>query len=111
MMLVMEGVLEMKLPGALVGIGAAIAITAELLRLPSLPFAVGVYLPVSTMVPVFIGGMLRFVIERTAGSKATREGRGEKGGLLGPGLCRRHGQAHRRAPRYVWGVSVHWRIR
>ncbi|MCH8879674.1 MAG: oligopeptide transporter, OPT family [Planctomycetes bacterium] len=86
MMLVIEGVLEMKLPWALVGIGAAIAITAELLRLPSLPFAVGVYLPVSTMVPVFIGGMLRLLIERTAGSKATRESRRENGVLFGSGL-------------------------
>ena len=86
MMLVIEGVLEMKLPWVLVGIGAAIAITAELLRLPSLPFAVGVYLPVSTMVPVFIGGMLRLLIERTAGSKATRESRRENGVLFGSGL-------------------------
>ena len=86
MMLVIEGVLEMKLPWALVGIGAAIAITAELLRLPSLPFAVGVYLPVSTMVPVFIGGMLRLMIERTAGSNAIKESRRENGVLFGSGL-------------------------
>ncbi len=86
MMLVIEGVLEMKLPWALVGIGAAIAITAELLRLPSLPFAVGVYLPVSTMVPVFIGGMLRLLMERTAGSKAAKESRRENGVLFGSGL-------------------------
>ena len=42
------------------------AIVAELARLPSLPFAVGVYLPVSTMATVFAGGLLRWVVERFA---------------------------------------------
>ncbi|MDX1380494.1 MAG: oligopeptide transporter, OPT family, partial [Xanthomonadales bacterium] len=59
MKLVVDGVLDQNLPWGLVGIGVAIAIVAELFRIPSLPFAVGVYLPVSTMTPIFFGGMLR----------------------------------------------------
>jgi putative OPT family oligopeptide transporter len=59
MKLVIDGVLEQNLPWGLVAIGAGIAIVAELFRIPSLPFAVGVYLPVSTMTPIFFGG--RFV--------------------------------------------------
>jgi putative OPT family oligopeptide transporter len=52
MKLVIEGVLESSLPWGLVGIGVGIALLCELFRIPSLPFAVGVYLPVTTMVPV-----------------------------------------------------------
>jgi putative OPT family oligopeptide transporter len=66
MKLVIDGVLEQNLPWGLVGIGVAIAIAAELCRIPSLPFAVGVYLPVSTMTPIFFGGMLKLWLERSA---------------------------------------------
>ena len=46
---VIEGVLAAEIPWTLVGIGAAFALVAEAFRIPSLPFAVGLYLPVSTM--------------------------------------------------------------
>jgi putative OPT family oligopeptide transporter len=45
MQLVIDGVLAQELPWTLVGIGVGIALIAELFRVPSLPFAVGVYLP------------------------------------------------------------------
>jgi putative OPT family oligopeptide transporter len=86
MKLVIEGVLDMKLPWVLVGIGAAIAVIAELMRLPSLPLAVGVYLPVSTMATVFAGGVLRKVIEGRARSQEERLLRREQGVLFGSGL-------------------------
>lgn len=86
MKVVIEGVLDQELPWALVGIGAGIAVICELLRIPSLPFAVGVYLPVSTMTPVFLGGMLRFGMERTARSATERMERRERGVLLGSGF-------------------------
>ena len=54
MKLVIEGVFDNALPWILVGIGVVIAIVAELFRIPSLPFAVGVYLPVATMMTVFL---------------------------------------------------------
>ncbi|TDI47252.1 MAG: hypothetical protein E2P02_03595 [Acidobacteria bacterium] len=47
---------QSSLPWLLVGIGAAIALVSELLGQPSLAFAVGIYLPVATRTPVFIGG-------------------------------------------------------
>ena len=86
MKLVIEGVLDQSLPWVLVGIGVALALVAELLRIPSLPFAVGVYLPVTTMVPVFLGGMMRMVIERHAGSERDKTLRRERGVLFGSGL-------------------------
>ncbi len=84
---VIEGVLGGDLPWGLVLVGGAFAIVAELLGVPSLPFAVGIYLPLSTMTPVFVGGAVRQFIEKKAGNneklKATRK---EKGVLLGSGF-------------------------
>ena len=86
MKLVIDGVLQQNLPWVLVGIGACIAILCELLRIPSLPFAVGVYLPVSTMVPIFLGGMMRMIAERRAKKGEEATSRREKGVLFGSGL-------------------------
>lgn len=86
MKLVIEGVLDRALPWALVGIGCAIALMAMVLRLPVLAFAVGVYLPVATMVPVFLGGVLRWWIEKRSGNEDERSERRERGILFGSGL-------------------------
>ncbi len=86
MKLVIEGVINQALPWSLVGIGAAITVAAELLRVPSLPFAVGIYLPITTTVPVFLGGLLRLTIEKTADNDDERNERREKGILFGSGL-------------------------
>jgi putative OPT family oligopeptide transporter len=86
MKVVIEGVLEQNLPWLFVGIGIGIALICEVLRIPSLPFAVGVYLPVSTMVPVFLGGLLRHFAERQSSSEEETSLRREKGVLLGSGL-------------------------
>jgi putative OPT family oligopeptide transporter len=86
MKLVIEGVLDQQLPWGFVGIGVGIAIVCELFRIPSLPFAVGVYLPVSTMTPLFIGGLLRGLFERRAKSEAQASERRERGILLGSGF-------------------------
>lgn len=87
MQLVIDGVLAQNLPWTLVFIGAGIAVVVELLRVPSLPFAVGVYLPVSTMVPVFLGGLLRLVMLRQAkDDQDARTARRDRGVLFGSGL-------------------------
>ena len=86
MKLVIDGVLDQSLPWGLVAMGAGIAIVCELFKIPSLPFAVGVYLPVSTMTPIFFGGMIRRWMEKSAESKDQGEDRREKGILLGSGF-------------------------
>ena len=86
MKLVIDGVLDQSLPWGLVAMGAGIAVVCELVRIPSLPFAVGVYLPVSTMTPIFFGGMLRRWLERSSASKEQAGDRREKGVLLGSGF-------------------------
>lgn len=86
MKLVIEGVLQQSLPWILVGIGAAIAVIVELLRIPSLPFAVGIYLPITTTMPVFLGGLLRMVVEKRARTEEEKSERRESGILFGSGL-------------------------
>jgi putative OPT family oligopeptide transporter len=56
---VIDGLLTHQLPWNLILIGVAIAIFVELLGINSLTFAVGVYLPLSSTMPVFLGGLVR----------------------------------------------------
>ncbi len=56
---VIEGVLSGSLPWGLVGVGVAFAIAAVLAGLPGLAFAIGLYLPLSSMTPIFVGGLVR----------------------------------------------------
>ena len=59
MAVLISGLLEQKLPWGLIMIGASIALFMELLGFHSLTFAVGFYLPLSTTLPIFIGGVVR----------------------------------------------------
>ncbi|MBT8085285.1 MAG: oligopeptide transporter, OPT family, partial [Woeseia sp.] len=86
MKLVIEGVLDQQLPWGFVAIGIGIALVCEALKIPSLPFAVGVYLPVSTMTPLFLGGLLRGFFERRSSSGDQAADRRERGILLGSGF-------------------------
>ncbi len=84
---IIEGVLETGIPWGLVILGLVLGLLIELTGLPSLPFAVGLYLPVSTMTPIFLGGLLRHTIEkRYKGDMSTLESRREKGILFSSGL-------------------------
>ncbi len=61
---IIKGILDQKLPWALVLLGVMIAVVMELCGLPSLVFAVGVYLPLSSSAPLFVGGMVRWAVDR-----------------------------------------------
>ncbi len=61
---IIDGILNRKLPWGLVLLGVLIAVTLELSGVPSLPFAVGVYLPLQSSVPIFIGGMVRLLVTK-----------------------------------------------
>ena len=92
MKLVIDGVLDQQLPWNLILIGAGLAIIVFFLKLPPLPFAVGVYLPMSTMAPVFLGGLLRHLVTRKVDEK-TGEHRREQGILFGSGMVGGEGLA------------------
>lgn len=64
MKMVVEGVMEGNLPWNLVFAGVAVATIIEILQLPVLPFAVGLYLPIHLSVPIMAGGILRLVYEK-----------------------------------------------
>lgn len=93
MKLVIDGVIDQSLPWGLVMIGIGIAIVCELLRIPSLPFAVGVYLPVATLTPIFLGGALRWWLERGSKNQDQVDQRRERGILLGSGFVGGEGLA------------------
>jgi putative OPT family oligopeptide transporter len=85
MALITDGILNQKLPWALVLLGVFISIVLELSGVPSLPFAVGVYLPISTSTPIFAGGLIRYLADRFA--KNAGEGRrSEAESEMSPGV-------------------------
>ncbi|RKY56635.1 MAG: oligopeptide transporter, OPT family [Candidatus Neomarinimicrobiota bacterium] len=88
MMMVIDGIFDKNIPWLLVFSGVGITLIVHFLfKLPSLAFAVGVYLPVSTMVPIFFGGLIRKVVEkRCKGNKNLINKRREGGILFGSGL-------------------------
>jgi uncharacterized oligopeptide transporter (OPT) family protein len=61
---IIKGMLDRKLPWGLVLFGIMIAVVLELCGLSSLAFAVGVYLPVSSSTPIFVGGLVRWLVDR-----------------------------------------------
>lgn len=64
MKMVVEGVMGGNLPWNLVFIGVFLAVIVEILQIPSLPFAVGLYLPIHLSVPMMAGGLVRLGVER-----------------------------------------------
>lgn len=64
MKLVVEGVMEGNLPWGLVFTGVFIAIIVEILGIPVLPFAIGLYLPIYLSTPIMIGGLIRLRVEK-----------------------------------------------
>lgn len=64
MSLIIDGILTQKLPWGLVLLGVALALVLELCGISALPFAVGVYLPISASAPIFVGGIVRWLVER-----------------------------------------------
>jgi uncharacterized oligopeptide transporter (OPT) family protein len=64
MSLIIDGILTQKLPWGLVLLGVALALVLELCGISALPFAVGVYLPISASTPIFVGGIVRWLVER-----------------------------------------------
>jgi uncharacterized oligopeptide transporter (OPT) family protein len=61
---IIKGILDRQLPWGLVLLGVFIAVTLEMAGIPSLAFAVGVYLPLSTSAPIFVGGLIRWLVDR-----------------------------------------------
>ena len=64
MKLIIEGVMDGNLPWTLVFIGVFIAIVVEVIGIPVLPFAIGIYLPVQLNACIMVGGLVRLALEK-----------------------------------------------
>jgi hypothetical protein len=71
---IIKGILDRQLPWSVVLFGVMIAIVLEMSGIPSLAFAVGVYLPIATSMPVFIGGLVRWLVDRRRRKELINEG-------------------------------------
>ena len=71
---IIKGILGSKLPWALVLFGVMISLVLELSGIPSLAFAVGVYLPLSSSAPIFVGGAVRWLVDRAMRRSARASG-------------------------------------
>jgi putative OPT family oligopeptide transporter len=85
---VINGILSRKLPWGLVLIGVALVIAVELLGIRSLTFAVGAYLPIGTTLPIFVGGVVRWLVDQAAKRAGSDEAESEisSGSLFASGL-------------------------
>lgn len=79
MKMIVEGVMDNNLPWTLVFIGVFIAIVMEILRIPVLPFAVGLYLPVQLNACIMIGGVVRLVLDNKKTKDAKEETEKQRG--------------------------------
>jgi uncharacterized oligopeptide transporter (OPT) family protein len=86
MSLIIDGILTQKLPWGLVLLGVALALVLELCGISALPFAVGVYLPISASTPIFIGGIIRYLVDRKIGQQTEAEAETGPGILFSSGL-------------------------
>ncbi len=82
---VIKGLLSQNLPWGLVIVGMGIAAVMELSGVRSLPFAVGAYLPLSVSSPIFIGGLVKFLVDKIRKTNDSESDIGP-GALLSSGL-------------------------
>ncbi len=82
---IIDGIMEQNLPWGLVILGAVLAIVMQLAGVSALAFAVGVYLPLSTTLPIFVGGVIRAIVDRSR-RYSSEEAEMSSGTLLSTGL-------------------------
>ena len=73
MKMIIEGVMDSNLPWGLVFIGVFVAIIVEILGLPVLPFAIGVYLPVQLNACIMVGGLVRLAFDKMKKEENTKK--------------------------------------
>ncbi len=73
-------------PWLLYAIGACIAIILTLCRIPALPFALGMFIPIQLNIPLFVGGAVNWFVTSRSKDAETNKQRGEKGTLIASGF-------------------------
>ena len=82
MKMVVEGVMGGNLPWVLVFAGVGIAVVVEILGIPVLPFAVGLYLPIYFSTPMIVGGLIRLYFDKKKGESEEEKKRKVENGVL-----------------------------
>ena len=83
---IVQGIMTGNLPWIYVIVGAMIALTVELLGISSLPFSIGLYLPLDLSTPIMAGGLISWIVQKLSGSEEIHKKREERGILFGSGL-------------------------
>ena len=86
MKMLVEGIMNEELPWAMILIGVFIAIVVEILKMPVMPFAVGMYLPFSLSAGIMAGGVVRIFVEKKKGTEAEKKARTDRGLLFISGM-------------------------
>ena len=86
MKMLVEGIMNGELPWALIFIGVFIAIVVEILHMPVMPFAVGMYLPFSLSAGIMAGGVVRILVEKKKGTEQEKKARTDRGLLFTSGM-------------------------
>ena len=86
MKMIIEGVMEANLPWGLVFTGVFIAIVVEIIGIPVLPFAIGVYLPVNLNACIMVGGLVRLAYEKLIKKEENKKQAIDKGILFCSGM-------------------------
>ena len=73
-------------PWLLYGIGAVLAVVLTLCKVPALPFALGMFIPLQLNTPLVVGGLINWFVTTRSKDKAVNEERGEKGNLIASGF-------------------------
>lgn len=88
MKMVVQGVVDQELPWNLILVGMACGLVVELLGVPALPFAVGLYLPLQLSAPIMVGGVIRWIVDRSRKKQTEAQ---NPGILASSGLVAGHG--------------------
>lgn len=86
MKMLVEGIMNGELPWALIFIGVFIAIVVEILHMPVMPFAVGMYLPFSLSAGIMAGGVVRILVKKRKGTEKEKKARTDRGLLFTSGM-------------------------
>ena len=73
MKMIVEGIMDAKLPWVLVFMGVFLALALEVLRVPVMPFAIGLYLPIYLSCGIMVGGVVRLVLDKKKEAEAKKK--------------------------------------
>ena len=73
MKMIVEGIMDAKLPWVLVFMGVFLALALEVLRVPVMPFAIGLYLPIYLSCGIMVGGVVRLFLDKKKEAKSKKK--------------------------------------